>query len=72
MQACVEKPELRSVVGAFDRGAVGVCGVCLARQAAQQIGADRVVVLVAIQVEFVDEVEGGCRALDLGESDGSG
>ena len=71
VQTCLEKAALRSVVCPFDRGAVAVCGLWVPASAPQQIGADRVVVLVAVELQCVDELQGGCRTVDLGESNGS-
>ncbi len=67
--AALEKGELGRILGAGDRSLVGERRLGGAAQTSQQVGADGMEQVVAVEVEAVDEGERRIRSFDLGHRD---
>src|SRR5581483_634259 len=68
-QAGGQELALGGVLGSVQGGLILACRFRVAAEAAQQVGADGVEQVVAVQVQFVDQVERAARAVDLGDRD---
>ena len=66
-QATTKEFALCSIVGEPKRPLVGERGLGVAAPPAEQVGADRVIEVVALEVQRIDQAEGGVRALYLGQ-----
>src|SRR5438309_8479808 len=66
-QTTTKELALCSIVGEGKRPLVGERGLSVACAPAEQVGADRVIEVVALEVQRVHQAEGGVRTLHLGE-----
>src|SRR3954452_15026486 len=69
LTAALEEIALAGVGGAADRRLVCSCRLGVAAEAAQQIGADGVVQMRAIEAKLIDKRKRRTRPCDLGHSD---
>src|SRR5947207_5793696 len=70
-EAALEEPALRRCAGELQGAAVRTSRLVGSSEPAQQLGARRMVVAVPLEIEPIDDLEGGLGALRLGDRDGA-